>query len=107
MSLFLKSEKDGLPRTRNINACIALDISGSMNSKLSLKESSEKTRLMLARDAIFMFFEKLNENDIFSLVVFHTTARTVIESDFVSKMNKEDVRSKIYQNFESGGTTIK
>jgi hypothetical protein len=35
LSLFLKSLKDGLPRTRNINACIVLDISGSMNSPLS------------------------------------------------------------------------
>lgn len=60
LSLFLKSEKDGLARTRSINACIALDISGSMNCQLSYKEHSEKTRLMLARDAIFMFFEKLN-----------------------------------------------
>lgn len=59
LSLFLKSVKDGQPRTRNINACIALDISGSMNSQLSRKEHSEKTRLMLARDGIFMFFEKL------------------------------------------------
>lgn len=33
---------------------------------------------MLAKDAIFMFFEKLKENDIFSLVVFHQSARTVI-----------------------------
>jgi len=44
---------------RNINACIALDISGSMNSNLSYQKPSEKTRLMLARDAILMFFEKM------------------------------------------------
>lgn len=59
MSLFLKSNKDGQPRTRNINVCVALDISGSMNSGLSHSKPSEKTRLMLARDAILMLFEKL------------------------------------------------
>lgn len=54
-----------------------------------------------------MFFERLKDNDVFSLVVFHQTARTVIESNFVSKMNKDEVRQAIYQNFESGGTTIR
>lgn len=107
LSLFLKSNRDGQPRTRNINACIVLDISGSMGSPISHQEPSDKTRLMLARDAIFMFFEKLRENDIFSLVVFHTQAWTVIESNFVSKLDKEEVRKSIYQHFQSGGTTIR
>jgi len=40
MGLFLKSIKDGLPRTRNINACIVLDISGSMNSPLNYQQSN-------------------------------------------------------------------
>lgn len=60
-----------------------------MNSPLNYQDKdNHKTRLMLAREAIFMFFEKLKENDIFSLVVFHNTARTVIESEYVSKLNK-------------------
>lgn len=67
-----------MPRDRNINACIVLDISGSMNSELNYSKPTGKTRLMLAKDAIWMFFEKLKPNDIFSLVVFHTEAMTVI-----------------------------
>jgi len=90
---------DGQPRVRNINACIVLDISGSMNSQLDYTKPCDKTRLMLARDAIFMFFEKLRENDIFSLVVFHTQARTIIESSHVHKLNRDEVKQQIYQNF--------
>ncbi len=50
LGLFMKSIKDGMPRTRNINACIVLDISGSMNSPLNYQDAeNNKTRLMLAR----------------------------------------------------------
>lgn len=54
-----------------------------------------------------LFFEKLTSDDVFSLVVFHTTARTIIKSDYVRNMDKEEVRKAIYQQFESGGTTLK
>lgn len=52
-------------------------------------------------------FQKLNPDDAFSLVIFHTEARTVIRSDLVKNMDKEDVKGMIYQKFESGGTTIR
>ena len=66
-----------------------------------------RPRLELAKDAIWMFFNKLGPEDIFSMVVFHNSSRTVIQSDFVKNMKKEDVKSAIYQKFESGGTTLR
>ena len=59
LSLFLKSSTDGEARTRKINSCIALDISGSMNSPLKYDAEEKRCRLELARDAIMMFYEKL------------------------------------------------
>ena len=59
-----------------------------MGSYLTYNGEEQPTRLELARDAIMMFFEKLLPEDVFSLVVFHEEARTVIKSDFVKSMNK-------------------
>ena len=56
LSLFIKSSKDGEARTRKINACIALDISGSMGSPLTYEAGKGRPRLDLAKDAIWMFF---------------------------------------------------
>lgn len=54
-----------------------------------------------------MMFNKLEGEDIFSFVVFHTNSRTIIPSEKVKNLDKEIVRESIYQNFESGGTTIR
>lgn len=53
-----------------------------------------------------MMFEKLQPNDIFSLVVFHTSARTVIPSSFVKDLSFYNVKEMVNTKFESGGTTI-
>ena len=52
---------------------MALDISGSMAGPLTHRYDKEitKTRLDLSKDAIWMFYNKLNAEDIFSLIVFH------------------------------------
>lgn len=81
ISLFLKSSTDGQKRTRALNLVVALDISGSMNGSLKHSSTGINTpRIQLAKQAILMLFEKLQPNDVFSLVVFHTQSRTVIPS---------------------------
>lgn len=39
-----------------------------------------------------MLFEKLKDDDVFSLVTFHFTAKTIIKSTFVKDLNKDAVR---------------
>lgn len=108
----MKSSADGEKRIRPINVCFGLDISGSMGGPLTYdgpydKAEGKKNRLQLSQDAIWMFYQKLNPDDIFSFIVFHNESRTVIKSEFVKNLDSETVKEFIYQKFESGGTTIK
>lgn len=76
INVFMKSSMDGEKRIRPINVCLVLDISGSMGGPLAYDGpydtgKGRKNRLQLAQDAIWMLFNKLNSEDIFSFVVFH------------------------------------
>lgn len=97
LSIFLKSSQDGQKRTKGINICLTLDISGSMGSQLSnnfrdgleqAKNEPTKSRLELSKDATWMMFNKLEPEDIFSFVVFHNNSRTVIPSEKVKNLDK-------------------
>ncbi len=83
-----------------------------MNSMLKYSQKNgahdlHLTRLNLARKAITMLYEKLQDNDVFSLVIFHTQALTIIKSTFKKNLSPETFQSTINKQFESGGTTIK
>ena len=101
----MKSSMDGEKRIRPINVCLVLDISGSMGGPLSYDmnnleyEGKKKTRLELSQDAIWMLYKKLNPDDIFSLVVFHNQARTVLKSELVKNLDSDGVKEMIYQKF--------
>jgi hypothetical protein len=98
ISLFLKSSTDGQVRTRPLNLVIALDVSGSMEGPLKHSMGShnaENSRTALAKKAILMLIEKLKPNDVFSLVIFHTAARTIISSQYVSELPLEVVREQV------------
>lgn len=76
LSLFVKSSKDGQPRTKPINLVIALDVSGSMDGTLKYRKGGQwsdpqQSRINLAKRAILMLLNKLGPNDVFSLVTFH------------------------------------
>lgn len=94
ISLFLKSSTDGEKRKTPLNIVVALDVSWSMDGVL--KHSAEiysegsqpKSRLALSRTAILMLYDKLHDNDVFSLVTFHDTAKTIIESNYIKNLNK-------------------
>ena len=78
-----------------------------MGRQLKYDGFMHKSRLELARDAIWMFYNKLQPEDIFSLITFNNYAQTIIPSQFVRNLNANYVKNKIYSSFESGGTTIK
>ena len=85
---------------------MSLDISGSMGGPLKYDPNEiydvkkvRKNRLDLAKDAIWMFFQKMQKDDIFGFTVFHNSARTIIESTFVSELNPENVKKLIYSDF--------
>lgn len=48
----------------------------------------ERCRTALAKKAILMLFDKLKDEDVFSLVIFHNQSRTIIESAFVKDLKK-------------------
>jgi hypothetical protein len=96
----MKSNTDGAKRTRPINVVVCLDTSGSMNSMLKYPAKNGEndlllTRLNLARTAIAMLYEKLQDNDVFSLVIFHTKASTIIKSTFIKNLSLENFQSMI------------
>ena len=53
------------------------------------------TRTALAKKAIMMLFDKLKGDDVFSLVIFHTASRTIIESNFVKNMERNTIEMLI------------
>lgn len=46
-----------------------------------------------------MLFDKLNAEDVFSLVTFHTEAKTIISSNFVKNLNRSQVADLVNQKF--------
>lgn len=66
----------------------------------------ENTRIALAKRAILMLLDKMAPEDVFSLVIFHNTARTIIDSEFVKNLDRKKVDELINSKFISGGTTI-
>jgi hypothetical protein len=58
-----------------------------------------KSRLDLAREAIEMLFNKLKDDDVFTFVIFHTKARTVIKSTFKKNLNADLVHQQIFASF--------
>lgn len=96
MSLFLKSSTDGQVRTRPLNMVIVLDVSGSMDGALKYcvgdrYPGPEESRIALAKQAILMMYKKLQRDDVFSLVIFHNSARTITKSSFVKDLPYEKV----------------
>lgn len=93
---------------------VALDVSGSMDGALTsgnpyLPEGPAeppKSRLALSREAILLLFSKLKPDDVFGLITFHTTAKTIIQSSFVRDLDRDIVTQLVNSKFESGGTTI-
>lgn len=104
ISLFMKSSTDGQKRTIPLNVVVCLDVSGSMDGALKYNygedyPGAEGTRIFLAKKAILMLFDKLNAEDVFSLVTFHTKAKTIISSNFVKKLSRNKVADLINQKF--------
>jgi uncharacterized protein YegL len=94
-----------------LNIVLVLDVSGSMNGALKYDigqeyPGEEMSRLALARKAILMLYDKLKGDDVFTLVTFHTSAQTIIESSFVKDLDRKNVERLVYGQFESGGTTV-
>ena len=80
MTIFTKGAKDGKDRDERIlNAVIALDISGSMNTSMNFpnNQGNNQSRIALSKEAILMFYSKLRPNDSFGLITF-TIDPTVI-----------------------------
>jgi Mg-chelatase subunit ChlD len=101
----MKGCKDGEPRDeRRLNSVIILDISGSMDGKLSKK--SNKKRLDLSKEAIKMFVSKLRPDDSFGLVVFDTKGSTMIPCTQKKDLEVETVFSMIDTIRTKGGTTL-
>jgi hypothetical protein len=108
LALFTKGSLDGQPRNeRVLNAVIILDISGSMNGRLSGKSSNKKSRLDLSKEAIKMFVSKLRDTDSFGLVVFDSNAKAIIPSQRKDKLDLNALFALVDTIKASGGTTLK
>lgn len=105
LAIFTKGNKDGEDRdARSINAVIILDVSGSMGS--GLNSQGEGCRIVLAKQAILMFFSKLRPNDSFSLITFNNTAKVIIPLEKVKSINFDQLTNKLSEINASGGTTL-
>jgi hypothetical protein len=107
LALFTKGSFDGQPRNeRVLNAVVILDISGSMNGRLSGKSSNEKSILYLSKEAIKMFVSKLRDTDSFGLEVFDSNAKTIIPSQRKDKLDLNALFALEDTIKASGGNTL-
>jgi Ca-activated chloride channel homolog len=75
-----------------VNLCIVLDRSGSMTGD----------KIRRAREAALMVVDMLEKDDIFSLVAYESSVRTLVPATRLYKKGK--IRKKIYE-IEAGGST--
>lgn len=64
--------------------------------RVSAHDNQHLNRLNLARKAIIMLYEKLTDDDVFSLVTFHNKAKTIIKSAYRKHLDPEYVRKTVY-----------
>ena len=53
-----------------------------------------------------MLFDKLQGDDVFSLVTFHEKAKTIIASTYVRDLSREIVEELVNFKFPTGGTIV-
>lgn len=105
LTLFTKGNKDGEDRDeRVLNSVIVLDVSGSMGSGLTANGMG--CRLELSKEAILMFFSKLRPTDSFGLVIFDTSAHTIVPVQKVSEINFDVLADAVRSIHTMGGTTL-
>jgi Ca-activated chloride channel family protein len=83
---------------RPLNLSVVLDVSGSM----SAEDNTERSRIDWAKDALRRTIAELNENDILSIVLFETTSKVLLESQFVA--DKESILALV-DGIAAGGST--
>lgn len=110
----LKSNKVKNKKLNNI--CFAIDVSGSMNeytekpnfnifdNNLRLNEVPKiENRINLAKKSLIFALNNLNENDIFSVVIFNEEAKTLIEPTTIKEGLEKNI--KIIESLTAGGAT--
>ena len=107
IGLLFKSKYDGEGIREPIDLSIAVDISGSMNSTIWNKKNSKKSRLDLAKEALFTLITKLKENDHIGITSFNTNSQ-VIQSMISAKdlVNNEQFTNSILSMKAKFGTNL-
>ena len=86
-----------------------LDVSGSMNSSLSLAndpESSMFSRLDLVKHSVNIIIHCLQPEDSLSLIVFDNNARTILDTTKMDTNGKKAAQKVLYQIVPSGKANL-
>ena len=104
LGILSKSKFDGVGIREPIDIGVALDISGSMDSKMNSKGES---RLTVAKRALITFIKNLNEKDNISITAFDDQCINITSFTNASKFLKNQKNiEKINKLKENGGTDI-
>lgn len=121
VSIMPKKQKKN-EKTRNLNLCIAIDISGSMNGSISVEDfagvknnlnpfgsgeslKNKKSKLNLAKKAAQNLIDNLSSGDCISVLAFDGDVDVVIQPTFIEK-NKEELKGKVERLKTRGMTNI-
>ena len=104
LGILSKSKFDGVGIREPIDIGVALDISGSMDSKMNSKGES---RLTVAKRALITFIKNLNEKDNISITAFDDQCINITSFTNASKFLKNQKNiEKINKLKDNGGTDI-
>jgi len=107
----IKYTNDTITRN-NINLCCVIDISGSMATEVSIKNSDgieEKnglSQLDLVKHAVKTIIHSLKENDNLSLITFNNAAKVICDLTQMTNVNKKIILEKLDDLFANGSTNL-
>eukprot|EP01084_Bolivina_argentea_P129669 228991_1 len=99
-------KKEGFSR-KNLNLIILLDVSGSMGWAFNNDTNNKnKTKMIIANEAVVCLLNHLTENDRFGLITFEDRAKTIQPLQLVKDINLNNLKTKILKLREGGGTNF-
>ncbi|MBL0331856.1 MAG: VWA domain-containing protein [Chlorobi bacterium] len=87
-----------------LQLCLVIDRSGSMSEQTD--GSSKVTKIQAIKTAIVKLLDKLNSDDLLSVVTFENSAEVIIPQTKINSSNKDDLIKAINSINADGGTNI-
>ena len=110
MTLGLNSNiKQSKFKRKLLNLVIVLDHSGSMGwgfQNDGFKSDLNKNKMKIANKAVIELIKHLNDNDRFGMVIFDHEVEVIQKLQFMNNINHQELKNKILNIKENGGTNF-